>query len=90
MAMSTDLYEQIKELSVADRLKLVEEIWNSIAEENESLELTEDLKLELDRRLNNSSPGRRWDEIKAEYSDTNEGVDKGLKVQCSEPRSDTL
>jgi len=50
---------------------LIEEIWDSIAEENEAFELTEAQKSELDRRLESAraSPGqgRTWDEIKAEF-----------------------
>ncbi len=68
--MSTDLTERAKKLPVAERLRLVEEIWNSIAEENEFLELTDDQKNELDRRLKSSSAGRRWEEIRAEFFET--------------------
>ena len=41
----------IKGLSVAERIQLVEEVWASIAAEQESLEITEAQKEELDRRL---------------------------------------
>jgi putative addiction module component (TIGR02574 family) len=56
-------------LSITDRIRLVEEIWDSIAEENEAFELTDGQKRELDRRLESSdrSQGRTWDEIKAEF-----------------------
>jgi putative addiction module component (TIGR02574 family) len=69
--MAMELTKQAKNLSIADRIRLVEEIWDTIAEENEAFELTEAQKRELDRRLesarNNSGQGRTWDEIKAEF-----------------------
>ena len=70
-AMQTELTEQPKKLSIPDRILLVEEIWDTIAEENQASELTDAQKRELDRRLestrNNPGQGRTWDEIKAEF-----------------------
>jgi len=40
-----------EKLSIAERLQLVEDIWDSIADETESLPLTDAQKAELDRRL---------------------------------------
>jgi putative addiction module component (TIGR02574 family) len=65
--MDSNLTNQIKKLSIADRIVLVEEIWDSIAEENEAFELTESQKEELDRRSKSFSTGRTWEEIKAEF-----------------------
>lgn len=69
--MAMELTKQAKNLSIADRIRLVEEIWDTIAEENEAFELTDAQKHELDRRLqsvkNNPGQGRTWDEIKAEF-----------------------
>ena len=66
-----ELTEQAKNLSISDRIRLVEEIWDTIAEENEAFELTEAQKRELDRRIesarSNPGQGRTWDEIKAEF-----------------------
>ena len=42
---------EIKKLSVAERILLVEEIWDSIAVEQEVMEVTEAQKRELDQRL---------------------------------------
>jgi putative addiction module component (TIGR02574 family) len=60
--------QEIKKLSVAERILLVEEIWDSIVAEQESLELTEAQRQELDRRLESyqSSPevGSSWEEVK--------------------------
>ncbi|SPF50198.1 conserved hypothetical protein [Syntrophobacter sp. SbD1] len=59
---------EMKKLSVAERILMVEELWDSIAAEQESLQLTEAQKTELDRRLNSreASPdeGKSWEEIK--------------------------
>jgi putative addiction module component (TIGR02574 family) len=70
-AMQTELTEQAKKLSIPDRILLVEEIWDTIAEENQAFELTDGQKRELDRRLEsakaNPAQGRTGDEIKAEF-----------------------
>ena len=70
-AMQSELTEQAKKLSISDRIPLVEEIWDTIAEENQTFELTDAQKRELDRRLEslrtNPGQGRRWDQIKAEF-----------------------
>jgi len=69
--MSSNLTDEAKKLSVAERIVLVEEIWDSIAEDNGCFELSESQKEEIDRRLAsfqaNPSQGRSWDEIKAEF-----------------------
>jgi putative addiction module component (TIGR02574 family) len=69
--MAMELTKQAKNLSIPDRIRLVEEIWDTIAEENEAFELTDSQKRELDRRLesarSNPGQGRTWDEIKAEF-----------------------
>ena len=69
--MSSNLTEEAKKLSIAERINLVEEIWDSIAEENGCFELSEAQKQELDRRLEayrtNPSRGRTWEEIKSEF-----------------------
>ena len=70
-AMQSELTEAAKKLSIPERILLVEEIWDTIAEENQAFELTDAQKRELDRRLeaarNNPAQGRTWDEIKAEF-----------------------
>lgn len=69
--MAMELTKQAKNLSIPERIRLVEEIWDTIAEENEAFELTDAQKRELDRRLESSQrnpgQGRTWDEIKAEF-----------------------
>jgi len=56
-------------MSVAQRILIVEEIWDSIAENPDSLPLTHNQKQELDKRLDsyyeNPDAGRPWEEVKA-------------------------
>ncbi len=56
-------------LPLEERLRLVESIWDSIAQFPEALELTEAQRLELDRRLESyeadPSAGVPWAELKA-------------------------
>ena len=69
--MAMELTNQARNLSIPERIRLVEEIWDTIAEENEAFELTDSQKRELDRRLelakHDPTRGRTWDEIKAEF-----------------------
>jgi putative addiction module component (TIGR02574 family) len=69
--MAMELTKQAKNLSIPERIRLVEEIWDTIAEENEAFGLTDAQKLELDRRLelarNNPGRGRTWAEIRSEF-----------------------
>lgn len=69
--MSLNLIEEAKKLDIPARILLVEEIWNSIVEENGCFDLTEAQKRELDRRLASlhadPSQGRTWEDIKNEF-----------------------
>ena len=60
---------EILKLSVAERLQLVEDIWDSIAENPEALTLTPEQADELDRRLAEAGVdpgrGRTWEEVRA-------------------------
>ncbi len=42
---------KLSKLSVDERIKLVEELWDSIASDQKALPLTDEQKAELDRRL---------------------------------------
>lgn len=42
---------KLLELSIDERIKLVEDLWDSIAAEQEMLRLTDEQRAELDRRL---------------------------------------
>ena len=65
--MSTQLTD-ILQMSVAERIQLAEDIWDSIAAVPEALPLTDAERLELDRRLElyarNPDEGIPWDELK--------------------------
>jgi putative addiction module component (TIGR02574 family) len=43
--------DQLRELPVSERIQLVEDLWDTIAEAPEDLILTDAQKAELDRRL---------------------------------------
>jgi putative addiction module component (TIGR02574 family) len=70
---SVDIQEILK-LSVAERIELVEAIWDSIAMTPESLPVTPAQKRELDRRLaeyrKNPGAGRTWEEIRDSLDET--------------------
>jgi putative addiction module component (TIGR02574 family) len=59
----------IDKLSVAERLLLMEEIWDSIPAQGEEIPLTEVQKLDLQRRVAayeaNPKAGSSWEEVKA-------------------------
>lgn len=48
----------LRKLSVADRIRLVEDLWDSIAADQSTLPLTEEQRAELDRRLNDYEADR--------------------------------
>ncbi|OGR05938.1 MAG: hypothetical protein A2511_05355 [Deltaproteobacteria bacterium RIFOXYD12_FULL_50_9] len=69
--MQNQILTEISKLTVAERIILVEDIWDGIAESDETLELLDDdQKIELDRRIDsnrdNPAAGRSWGEIKDE------------------------
>jgi putative addiction module component (TIGR02574 family) len=58
----------VMELSVAERIELVEDVWDTISEVPESVELTQEQKQLLDERLQayhrNPTAGSPWEEVK--------------------------
>ena len=64
------LLDEILELPVAERIKLVGDIWESIAVIPDAVEITVDQKAELDRRMDdyrrNPENTIPWETIKAE------------------------
>jgi len=68
--MGTISVSDLLHLSVAERLQLVEDLWDSIAAQPEALELTEAQKEELDLRLAehraNPDSAIPWNEFRAE------------------------
>jgi putative addiction module component (TIGR02574 family) len=43
-------WDEIRKLSIAERIQLVEDIWDSIAQDNAKLAVPESHKREIDRR----------------------------------------
>jgi putative addiction module component (TIGR02574 family) len=71
MAQPT-LPADLKELSIDERIQLIEALWDSISSEEEALEVTDAQRAELDRRLeaHAASPddGLPWDEVRDRLS----------------------
>jgi putative addiction module component (TIGR02574 family) len=59
---------ELERLSVADRMRIVEELWDSIADEADAVEVTPEDQAELERRLaeHRAAPaeGVSWEEPK--------------------------
>lgn len=65
--------EEYKHLSVSDRISMVEEIWDSIADENADVKLTLEHKNLLEQRLksyNQTKKRTTWDAIKKRIKST--------------------
>ncbi len=60
---------EIRSLTVEERLVLIDQIWDTIAAQPNSVEVSEAQRAELDRRLARyeASPdeGNSWDDVKA-------------------------
>lgn len=69
MPSRTELFQ----LPVAERMQLVEDLWDSIADSSEDLPLTDAQKEELDRRLEgwreNPAEGSSWALVRARVQD---------------------
>lgn len=67
-AMKPINVNDLLELPVSERLRLVEDLWDSIAEVPEAIELSDDQRTELDRRLEayheDPESGSPWNEVK--------------------------
>jgi putative addiction module component (TIGR02574 family) len=66
--MNPNSIENIKKLSVAERILIVEDIWDSIISSEENFPITDEQKKELDSRLKsyykNPKEGKSWKEVK--------------------------
>ncbi len=66
--MAKELLEEVLGLSVSERIDLVQDIWDSIAEIPESAELDDEQKKELRSRLTyyraHPGSGISWDDLK--------------------------
>ena len=68
--MSKKLLTEALELDVAERIQLAQDIWDSISRVPEPLDLTEEQKAELKRRIDsyrqNPSDSISWEDLKTE------------------------
>ena len=66
--MNSLLSEQILPLTIPEKLKLIEDIWDSVVVDAEQIPLTQSQKQELDRRLESSqnikNQGKSWEIVK--------------------------
>ncbi len=66
--MSSTLPAAVRELPFAQKLQLVEALWDDLARSPERIPLSDSLKAELDRRyqdyLANPGEGSSWEEVK--------------------------
>jgi putative addiction module component (TIGR02574 family) len=60
--------QELRSLPVAERIQLVEDLWDSIVEDSEGSEPTHTQRQELDRRLDdfeiNPTAGAPWDQLR--------------------------
>jgi putative addiction module component (TIGR02574 family) len=67
-AMSRLAKHEIAELTVPERIQLIEDLWNSILEVPEAMQLDDEQKLELDRRLDrvreDPAEGSSWKQVR--------------------------
>ncbi len=66
--MDSNLTQELLKLSTSERIQLVEDLWDSIAQNPELVPVTDAQKAELDRRLTrftqNSTTTRSWEDVK--------------------------
>ena len=71
MSLHSLLKFDISELSIAERIQLAEDLWDSILEQQEQLPLSPAQQQELDRRLENyeknPTTGSSWEEVKKRF-----------------------
>ena len=69
-AMNAAIESELRALSPAERIRLVQEIWDGIAAEPGKVTVTAAHRAELDRRLDalekQPDPGRPWSEVRDE------------------------
>lgn len=60
--------DRIKKLSIAERILIVEDIWDSIISSKEDFPISEEQKKELDSRLEtyykNPNEGKSWEQVR--------------------------
>ncbi len=73
MKPSERIISEALTLPAADRLEVIEQLWESLAAAQESLDLTDAQRQELDRRIAemdaNPTAGIPWEQVSAELHD---------------------
>jgi putative addiction module component (TIGR02574 family) len=68
--------ESYRNLSIPERIALVEDIWDSIAQDAQALPLSDDLRAELDRRWaeheRDPASAIPWDQVRKELYERGE------------------
>jgi len=71
MSLHPLLKFDISELSIAERIQLAEDLWDSILEQQEELPLSQAQQQELERRLENykktPTNASSWEEVKKRF-----------------------
>lgn len=67
--MTNNLLSEILKLSVAERIQLVEDIWDSITGEPGAVALREELDRRLDDHSAHPGVGRSWSDVKSRLTD---------------------
>jgi putative addiction module component (TIGR02574 family) len=67
--MSTEaLLNEVRKLSVNERIRLIDEVWQSIGEDDPASLIDDDVRAELDRRLDDyrtdPAAGSAWEDVK--------------------------
>lgn len=74
--MNNSLPPEILQLTTAEKIQLVEDIWDSIASTTDAIELTPAQQKELDVRLEqyhqNPNSGSTWNQVKQRILNNNE------------------
>jgi putative addiction module component (TIGR02574 family) len=70
--MNSSLRDEILKLPLAERIQLVDDIWDSVIAQAEALELTDAQRAELERRVRKAEQdptgGVAWEDLEAELS----------------------
>ncbi len=70
--MENLLPNNILELSISERIQLVQDIWDTVAINNQGIPVTDNQKQELERRLNlfeeNPQQVAKWEDIKQKFN----------------------
>jgi putative addiction module component (TIGR02574 family) len=61
--------KEVESWPIDDRIRLVQDVWDGLADQGYERELTDEMKAELDRRIeemdHNPGAGVPWEEVKA-------------------------